>query len=93
MTRETAFKIAIKSIETRQRQFWTGHQEYLARGGIFDFAKRDHKNWLRLEQAKEIMIHEMEGEQLSLFGTTNPPEPEVREGVGSGQISRTETGD
>ena len=66
MKRETAYKIAIKAIEIRQRYWWTGHLEFLKHGDRFEFAVRDHRNWEKLERAKEILVLEMDQEQLKM---------------------------
>jgi hypothetical protein len=60
MTRKKAYEIAISCIELKQRKYNVGHLDYLRNGDRFDFSKRDHKHWTRLEQAKEILQEEIE---------------------------------
>lgn len=66
MKRKTAYNIAIESIQKAQRQYYPGHFEYLQGGSpSFEFAKKDHKKWQKLQDA--IKILERERDQGSLF--------------------------
>ena len=74
MKGEKAFEIAIKSIEQRQRQYLTGHQEYLRSGDPprgFEYAKRDHGIWTRLEEAKKTLEREINVRQLNFEEVIN----------------------
>ena len=58
MKRKTAFKIAVASIEYKQREFVVGYNALIAMGGgpaSLYFTKRDHKWYERLEDAKRIL--------------------------------------
>jgi len=54
MTKNQAIKLAIRALECIQRRYAPGHYIYL-NGGQFDFAAKDHRKYIEIEQAKEII--------------------------------------
>jgi hypothetical protein len=91
MDKKRAIKIAMFCIEQQQAKFVVGHRAFEQTGSVFGFAKRDHDNWQKLEQAKQELARMLETrEQLELFATTPLPDPGAGEGVGAGKISLTE---
>jgi hypothetical protein len=59
--KRTAIKIAIESIERRQKLYAPGHYAHL-QGLEFGFAKRDHDSYIKLQKAIDILRIEIESE-------------------------------
>lgn len=76
---KTAYTLAIKALTEQQKIFHPGHFEFLRSKGTFGWAETEHKKWVRLQQAKEILIAEMqnpEQEQQLGFGAEAGEGPE-----------------
>lgn len=79
MKTKTAYTLAIKALTEQQKKYHPGHFEFLRSQGLFGWAETEHKKWARLQQAKEIMIKEMqspEQEQQLGFGAVAGGGPE-----------------
>lgn len=81
MRESTAVKLAVDALSLAQKRFVVGHNEYLQTRDLFDWAKKDHKKYMRMEQAKDVlraMLHK--GQQLE-FGATPLLDADAREVV------------
>lgn len=91
MDKKRAIKIAMFCIEQQQKKFVVGHRSFEQSGSVFGFAKRDHDNWKKLEDARQELSRMLETrEQLELFATTPLPDPGAEGVVGAAKTSRTE---
>lgn len=91
MDKKRAIKIAMFCIEQQQAKFVVGHRTFEQTGSVFGFAKRDHDNWQKLEQAKQELARMLDARiQLDMFAATPLPESGAGEGVKQEQTSRTE---
>ena len=60
MKTKTAYTMAIKALGEQQKKYHPGHFEFLRSQGTFGWAETDHKKWEKLQQAKDILIAEMQ---------------------------------
>lgn len=55
MTKNQAIKLAIKALQIIQRRYSPGHFIYLSGGQRFEFAEKDHKKFVEIDQAIELI--------------------------------------
>ena len=73
MKRKTAFKIAIEALEEKQRKYYAfdHHMHLMCTKAGYPNASglSAHKNYVRIDQAIEILEAERDHKQLDLFET------------------------
>ena len=71
MKRKTAYKIAIEALEEKQRQHYSFdhhmHLKFVEAGYPNEAGLSAHKNYVRIDQAIELLGAERDHKQLDLF--------------------------
>ena len=84
---KTAYTLAIKALGDQQKRYHPGHFEFLRSQGTFAWAETEHKKWVRLQTAKEILVREMQQEQQEQqleFGAVGPTPSPLAADAGGG---------
>jgi hypothetical protein len=79
--KQTAVKLAIEAMTLAQKQYIVGHNEFLETGELFDWAKRDHLKWARLDTSKKVLRQMLYDSQQLTFVATNQPGQEANDGI------------
>lgn len=80
MKKQTAVNLAIEAMTFAQKQYNVGHNEFLTSGELFDWAKRDHLKWAKLDTAKKVLRQMLyDNQQLTFVATSQPASQEVQD--------------